>query len=171
MLGPADPSITDLARELGAPVTTVQREVRRLERAGILRLRKQGRNRLVSLNYENPAVPPLLELVTVAFGPRQVVEEEFASISAIDLLYLFGSWAARHAGIDGPPPGDVDVLIVGRPDRDAVFEAADRAERRLHRQVNTTIVSPERWGAGTEPFLVEVKRRPMIDLSVAERSG
>jgi len=99
MLGPEGATITDLANDLGAPVSTVQREVDRLERAGILRTQRHGRGRIVSLNHANPAVRPLLELVAITFGPRQVVEEEFVGLSGIDALYLFGSWAARYLGV------------------------------------------------------------------------
>src|SRR6266568_1829242 len=112
MLLADEPTITDLARALNAPITTVQREVARLERAGILKLEKRGRGRLVSFDHRNPAVRPLLELVAITFGPRRVVEEEFTGIDGIDALYLFGSWAARYRGVEGRAPGDVDVLIV-----------------------------------------------------------
>lgn len=172
MLASEEPTISDLASALAAPVSTVQREVDRLERAGILRTRKLGRGRLVSFDASNPAVSPLLELVAITFGPRRVVEEEFAGVAGIDELYLFGSWAARYRGVEGKAPGDVDVLVVGHPDRDAVYDAADAAQRRLHREVNTTIVSVERWASADEPFLTEVRSRPLVPVAVnAEGNG
>lgn len=85
-------------------------------------------------------------------------------------MIVFGSWAARHAGEEGPPPGDIDVLVVGDPDRDEVFDAAERVEGRVHRRVGTTIVSPQRWQAATEPFLIEVRRRPHV-VVVPERAA
>src|SRR5436309_7620025 len=99
MLGPDGATITDLATDLGAPVSTVQREVDRLERAGILRTHRHGRGRLVAVDETNPAARPLLELVTITFGPRQVIEEEFAGLPGVEELYLFGSWAARYRGV------------------------------------------------------------------------
>lgn len=67
---------------------------------------------------------PLRDLVMIAFGPRQVITEEFGSLDGLVDAFIFGSWAARHAGESGSPPGDIDVLLVGAPDRDLVFEAA-----------------------------------------------
>jgi DNA-binding transcriptional ArsR family regulator len=171
MLASEEPTLSDLASDLGAPVSTVQREVDRLERAGILRTRKHGRGRLVSFDVANPAVPPLLELVAITFGPRRVVEEEFAGLPGIDALYLFGSWAARYRGVEGKAPGDVDMLVIGHPDRDAVYDAADRAQRRLHREVNTTIVSPDRWASDEEPFLREIRSRPLVPLAVRDEEN
>lgn len=154
-------TVSDLARELHAPVATVQREVQRLEGAGVLKTRRVGRARVVAADEGNPVFSPLHQLVLIAFGPRQVVAEEFADVRAESVL-IFGSWAARYHGETGPPPGDVDVLLVGHPDRDETYDAAERAQRRLGRPVNTTIVSSQRWAAADEPFMKEVKRRPMV---------
>jgi len=164
LLNPARLSISDLARALGAPVPTVAREVERLAQAGLLSTTRLGRARLVGVQEDNPAVPPLRELVLIAFGPRSVVTEEFADLAGVQQLLIFGSWAARYAGEAGPAPGDVDVLVVGSPDRDEVFDAAERAQRRLGREVNATVVSAIRWEAAAEPFLREVQRRPVVAL-------
>lgn len=163
-------TISDLARQLGAPVATVQREVQRLEDAGVLTTRRVGRARVVEADTTNPAFDPLRQLVAIAFGPRQVVAEEFVGVGA-DLVAIFGSWAARYSGEPGPPPGDVDVLVVGRPDRDEVYDAAERAQRRLARPVNTTIVSQSRWTAAGEPFVKELKRRPLVTVLSQESAA
>lgn len=86
----------------------------------------------MSANDANPALEPLRELVLIAFGPRQVVMDEFAAIPGITELASFGSWAARYRGEGGPIPGDVGVLVVGggvdrELARNAIHEAADRA--------------------------------------------
>lgn len=155
-------SLTGLARRLGADVGTVQREVSRLERAGILRTHRVGQTRLVGANTESRVFRPLSELVLRAFGPVQVLAEEFGDIQGVDEVFLFGSWAARYAGEEGPAPADLDVLIVGRPSRDAVYEAALRAERRLGREVNTTVRSKASWEAGKDGFVKELRRSPLV---------
>ena len=91
---------------------------------------------------ESPLTGPLTELLLRSFGPRQVVAEEFAELGGIEAAYLFGSWAARYAGLRGRAPADIDVLVIGAPDRDDLDEAAQRAGSRLAREVNVTIRSP-----------------------------
>lgn len=162
LLDPGRFTVSDLAREINAPVSTVQREVSRLERAGLFRTTRVGRARLVAGNDANPALAPLRQLVMIAFGPRQVVAEEFANLPGVCEIVIFGSWAARYAGEQGAVPGDVDILVVGQPDRDDVYDAAERAQARLGRPVNTTIVPPLRWATPDEPFLREIKRRPFV---------
>jgi DNA-binding transcriptional ArsR family regulator len=167
LLDPGEMTISELARALGSPVATVQREVTRLEDMGLLTTHRVGRARVVAANHANPATGPLRDLVTIAFGPRQVIAEEFAGLAGADKVIIFGSWAARHSGEPGSTPGDVDVLVVGNPDRDDVFDAAERAQARLGRPVNTTVVSSKRWATADEPFLKDVQRRPAIAVAGA----
>lgn len=164
LLGTEPVTVSELAGELEAPFSTVHREVTRLTAAGLLKTSRVGRTRLVTGNEDNPALTPLRELVMTAFGPRQVVAEEFAELNAVRELLIFGSWAARYAGEPGATPGDVDVLVIGSPDRDDVYEAAGRSSGRLGREVNATVVTAERWAAAAEPFLREVQRRPVVRL-------
>jgi len=164
-------SVSDLARVLGAPIPTVAREVTRLEDAGLLTTSRVGRARLVSGNDVNPALGPLRELVMIAFGPRQVITDEFGELDGVEELLIFGSWAARYQGEPGPPPGDVDVIVVGRPNRDDLYDAANRAQGRLGREVNPVLVSTQRWQEAAEPFLQEVQRRPTLVLTGREQDG
>jgi predicted nucleotidyltransferase len=55
------------------------------------------------------------------------VAEEFPGLQGAEHVLIFGSWAARYHQHPGKPPRDLDVLVVGRPSRDEVYDAADRA--------------------------------------------
>ena len=44
---------------------------------------------------------------------------------------IYGSFAARLTGAPGPPPQDVDVMVVGAPDVDAVHDACDTVQLSL----------------------------------------
>ena len=82
----------------------------------------------------------------------------------IDAAAIFGSWAARAAGEAGPSPVDIDLLVIGRPDRDDLQDAAGRARARLGREVNTVVVSAGRWNSRSDAFLAELRGRPMAAL-------
>jgi hypothetical protein len=166
VLGNAERSWTldELADRVRAPYQTVTAEVRRLEEAELLTTRTVGRSKLVAANVDHPYIGPLTELILMSFGPPLVIAEEFAEIAGIEGLWLFGSWAARHAGAPGRPPADVDVLIVGTVDRDEVYDAAQRAEHRLGRPVNTTIRTSRSWNRADDAFAATVKERPMLAL-------
>ncbi len=154
-------TVTDLGRRLGLPVTTVHREVQRLAVAGLLRLRTVGRSRLVSADPEHRAFQPLTRLLELTFGPDVVVGEEFADLEGVRVVVVFGSWAARFHGDPGPPPRDVDVLVVGQPDRGAVYRAADRVQERLGLPVNPVIRGLGAWH-GDDPLVRQIRSAPYV---------
>jgi predicted nucleotidyltransferase len=156
-------SLTELASRTGASVSSAQREMARAQDAGVVSSRRLGNTRLVTA-ADSPITGPLTELLLRSFGPRQVITEELAGQPGIEEAFLFGSWAARYAGQPGPPPADIDVLVIGSPDRDGLDDAAQRAGSRLAREVNVTIRSPEWWSHGGDGFHAEVSRRPLIPL-------
>jgi hypothetical protein len=156
-------SLTELAGRTGASVSSAQREMARAQDAGVVSSRRVGNTRLVTA-ADSPLTGPLTELLLRSFGPRQVLAEELAGQPGIEEAFLFGSWAARYSGQPGPPPVDMDVLVIGNPDRDDLDEAAQRAGSRLAREVNVTIRSPEWWRDGGDGFHAEVSRRPLIPL-------
>jgi DNA-binding transcriptional ArsR family regulator len=164
-------TIAELTQRLSVPQSTISGEVRRLADAGILAVRPVGRSRLVSANGGSRLVGPLTELLTLTYGPHVVIADEFAGLEDVVLVAIFGSWAARYEGQRGQPPNDVDVLVVGTPDRIAMYTAADRAQSRLGLPVNPTACPPDQWAHPTEPLIREIRSRPyvlVIDRSVTD---
>ncbi len=153
-------TLSELAGELDAPLTSIQREVQRLVEVQLIRDRKQGRNRLVSANSANPATAPLTQLVMMSFGPVEVIGEEFA-LDGAEQVIIFGSWAARYADQPGPPPNDIDVLVVGDVSELTIYAAADRAHRRIGIEVNPVRCTPAQWtDPGDWALLLEIQQRP-----------
>lgn len=148
--------VSELAGRLGVPLSTLHREVVRLDEAGLILSRIFGRNRLVRANPGHPATSALTQLLEVTFGPRAVVAEEFA-VTGAELVVIFGSWAARYAGQAGPPPHDIDVLVVGKVDRADLYEAADRAQARLGLKVNPVARSRHQWKKPEDALVVQIK--------------
>jgi DNA-binding transcriptional ArsR family regulator len=160
-------SLTELAAALGVTPTSVLREVDRLTGGGILTDRRVGRSRLVRARTDTPLYRPLSDLMAVSFGPMPLLTEALAKLEGAQRAYIYGSWAARYSGEPGPPPADVDVLVVGDPDADALFDLAEEVSRRLHREVNVHRVSADAWEARTDdPFLTSVRERPLVQLNL-----
>jgi predicted nucleotidyltransferase len=107
----------------------------------------------------------------MAFGPPVVIAEEFDEIEDIDAIYIYGSWAARYEGEPGPSPQDIDVLVLGRPDRDDVFDAARRAECRLGREVNVTQRTSHQRQTATDGFAEQVRASPMVEVPYRPKDG
>jgi predicted nucleotidyltransferase len=100
-----------------------------------------------------------------------VLSEALAALAGVREAYIYGSWAARYHGEAGLPPADVDVLVVGAPDPDQLFDLAEDASRQLHREVNVHRVSDEAWAADTDdPFLTSVRERPLVRLELRQEA-
>lgn len=164
----ADPSrqwtIDELVQRTGEPYQTVATEVRRLQQTELFAVTTVGRTKLLSANEANPYLRPLRQLVTMAFGPPTVIGEELWSVDGIEAIYVYGSWAARYHGEPGAAPNDIDVLVIGRPDRDDAYDAAQRAQRRLGREVNVTQRTRKQWDNATDGFSEQVRRSPMVEV-------
>lgn len=163
--------MSDLAERLVVPLSTLHREVVRLDEAGLIVSRTLGRNRLIRADTDHPAAKALAQLLEVTFGPRVVIAEEFA-IPGAKQVVIFGSWAARYAGEAGPPPHDIDVLVVGKVDRADVYEAADRASSRLGIEVNPVVRSAKQWADPEDALVKQIKASAHAEvLDMPERVG
>jgi hypothetical protein len=158
-------TIEDLSRRTGHPYQTVANEIRRLQQADLLRIQTFGRAKLLRANDDSPYFQPLAQLVLMSFGPPMVIREEFSKVDGIQQIFIFGSWAARYSGTSGPAPHDVDVLLIGTPDRDQVYSAAQSAEQRLGREVNTAIRSAEQWQTGIDGFTKQLRSSPLLEIT------
>ncbi len=161
-LGGGEDSVAELAAAVEADPGNAAREIARLERAGVVASRRVGRTKLVQANKSAAFYRPLLELLTIVLGPATVLAEQLGECEGIVFADIFGSWAARYHGEPGPEPADIDLLVVGNPDRDDLHDATQEASRRLNRPVNPVIISERRWDTSEEGFIVELHSRPRV---------
>jgi DNA-binding transcriptional ArsR family regulator len=158
-------SLTEIAERTGTPYPSVHREIERAEQAGLVTTRKVGNTRLVRADTASPYYAGLSDVLTRAFGVPAVIAEVLQRVTGISGAYIYGSWAARHAGQPGQRPvGDIDVLVLGTPDRDQLFAALSAAESRLGRPVQATIRDADWLDGGSGSFHDTVTSRPLLRL-------
>lgn len=152
-------------RQWECPLPTVMREVKPLTlvEAGLVTDVRRGNVRLIAAATDNPVFAPLADLMAVTFGPAGVLRDALAGLDGIERAFIYGSWAARYHQQAGHVPGDIDVLVVGTPGRVALSEALEAAERKLRREVNARVVSPDAW-QGDGSFKKTINDRPSVDL-------
>lgn len=162
--GDREQTIADLEAATGIPQQTLSREVNRLVAAGLLEGRRLGRLHLVKPNRSSPYYPELSGLLLKALGPLAVLSEHLRAVAGIEEAYLFGSWARRYHGEVGQPPGDIDVVVIGAPDVDEVYDACRDAGQVLGQEVNPVILTPDEWRSGTSGFIRQVRTSPLVPL-------
>jgi DNA-binding transcriptional ArsR family regulator len=160
-------TLATLAEQLQLPYPSVHREIERAEQAGLVVSRRLGNLRLVRANPDSPYYAGLTDVLLKAFGPPAVVGSELADVPGVEDAFIFGSWAARYHEQQGPRPvGDIDLLVLGDANRDALYEATARASAKLGREVQVTIRKAGWLTTGTGTFHDTVTSRPLVAVPI-----
>ncbi len=61
-------------------------------------------------------------------------------------------------------PDDIDLLVIGNPDRHALADAVAEAETVLRREVNVRRVAAAAWANDNSSFKRTVLSRPVVDV-------
>ena len=172
LFGNADRSF--YAKELialaGSGSGAVQRELARLEAAGLVTVRRVGKQKHYQANAEAPVFPELRGLVLKTSGIADVLRNALAHFASnIRAAFVYGSVARG----DDTATSDIDVMVISDgltyPD---LFEALESTFDRLSRKVNPTIYSPAeltRRVAQQNNFVKRVLAQPKIWLIGGER--
>lgn len=161
-----DLTTADVATAARTSTPTAHRELRRLADSGVITARTVGRTVVFRPAVEHPLFRAVSDIIDYTYGPIPRIEQALSELDGIAEAFIFGSWAARRAGQAGPPPGDIDVLIVGRPDAELLDRSMSVVERSVGREVNVQRVSPEAWAAHDDDFTATVRSRPLFPLRV-----
>ena len=153
-----------IARLAGASPGPVQRELKLLAEAGILRCRDLGHQLLYSANPASPIHAELQGLVIKTVGLADSLRAALAPIAGqIRVAFIFGSFAAGRQ----QSTSDVDLMIIGDTSIASVARELAESQRRLGREINPTIYSPAEFASKLRAghhFLTSVMAGPKIFL-------
>lgn len=161
-------SIADLARETGSDPGNLHSEVERLVQAGILADRRVGRARLLRAG-DSALIGPLANLLLLGYGPKPALERALTDVPGIKQAFIGGSWAARYQGQAGAFPHDVDVIVVGTPNRDGVTKAVIEALRAVGHDGQVIFRSVSAWRDAKDAFTRTAKDNPLVGLTIGSR--
>ncbi|MDQ6848919.1 MAG: ArsR family transcriptional regulator, partial [Actinomycetota bacterium] len=159
-------TIPELVQRSSRPQPTVAREVERLVEAGLLETELRRGRRNVWANTTSPIFDELHSILLKTIGPKAVLETQLRGLPGVDRALIYGSWARRYHGEAGRLPQDVDVMVIGTGDVGEIRAEADRASRKLGRDVNVTVLTTDEWEHGTSGFITHLKSEPLVDLDL-----
>jgi len=158
-------TVAELARLTGSPYASVHREAGRVVKAGWVSRQKVGQATVVQAERESSVFEPLVVLLAQTYGPVTVVPRLLSGIPGIDSAEIYGSWAELRMGASVGVPQDIDVLVVGNPNRALLDEAARKAETILGKDINIRVVSENLWRESDDPFLASLRSKPRVPLT------
>jgi predicted nucleotidyltransferase len=163
-------SLSALSKRLAIPLSSVQREIDALERAGLVSSERVGATRLVSANRDSPFFDDLERLLVKAFGPTTVLSNVLRRVPGIHDAFVYGSWARRYLGDATAAPRDIDVAVITPGDANPVYAATRRAETELDIEINPIVITPSEWDSPSG--LVErIKHGPLLRLELDDAAA
>jgi DNA-binding transcriptional ArsR family regulator len=158
-------TLAELSRRLGVPVSSIHREIQRAEQAGLVTSRRVGAARLVRANRQSRFFAPLRQLLVMSFGAPERLAQALRDVPGVEAAYIFGSWAARYEDISGGRPvGDVDLLVLGDPNRETVYGKVMEVEPELGYPIQVTFRPGNWFETGRDSFRTTVRSRPLVQI-------
>jgi predicted nucleotidyltransferase len=156
---------------VGAPTTTVHRELRRALNAGLLVRDDSVRPHAYRAAVDSPAFEPLRALLAQTVGLERELSEVLRDAPGVRAAVIHGSW------VDGRlrPDSDVDVLVVGDVDLDELRAKTRPIARRAGRRIDLTAFRPDEFrrelgaGNGFLRKIVEGPVEPLVGDLAAQR--
>ncbi|MBN2848075.1 MAG: nucleotidyltransferase domain-containing protein [Coriobacteriia bacterium] len=163
-----DPERTYIQKELveasGGSLYLVQRELKRLEEAGLVARETRGRQVEYTVNAGHPAFAGIREALLATTGLGDRLRDALADLPDIRLAFIFGSVAA---GTD-TAESDLDVFVVGPLGLRDVAARLVPALRGIGREPNIVVMTEaelrERLAAG-DHFVSTVMAEPKLWLA------
>ncbi|MBI5882419.1 MAG: nucleotidyltransferase domain-containing protein [Elusimicrobia bacterium] len=150
-----------LERVTGVLVGNLQRELVRMEAAGLLSSRRLGKLKLYKLNVEHPLYPELKGLVAKTVGLEEAIRGWLSGVDGVEAVCIYGSFARNRERADS----DLDLLVIGDVDEKPLIQSVKELEKQLQREVNYTLYSRQDWikrRHGRDSFVAEVLKSPRI---------
>lgn len=127
-----------IARDVGASVGAVQRELGTLAKIGLIVRRSSGNRVFYQANGSSPVFPEMRGLINKTLGVVGVLRSTFQPLSKrIVVAFVYGSMARQEETAQS----DIDVMVVGEVKLEDVLSCLSGVETALGRPVNATVYS------------------------------
>lgn len=157
--------INELLRLTGLGSASLQRELKKLAEAGLVRSERVGNLRRFQANAESPVYGELVALTRKTLGVEPLLREALGPLAPqLEVAFIYGSVAK---GTD-TAKSDIDVMLVGKNLLLAkILELVVPLEAQLGRKINPTLLTPAEFKRRREErdsFVNRVLAQPTLPL-------
>jgi len=153
--------LRELERRSGLAVSTVQQELSRLRRLGLIEARPDGNRTYFVAKEDHPLYNEIRGLVLKTIGLAEVLQRALRKEKRIKVAFVFGSVAQAREQAHS----DVDLLVIGDIGlRDVVGLLAGAAEK-IGREINPKVLTPSEFRRRKrtgDPFLSRLLGEPRL---------
>jgi predicted nucleotidyltransferase len=153
-----------IARAVGTSAGTAAPELKRREAAGLIERQREGNQVYFSVAHRSAILESFSDIVRKTIGVPSTVRRSLAGLAGVERAVIFGS----HARGTAEPDSDIDLLIIGNPDRDELTDRLERAGHEVGRPVNEVVMTPEELEtrrARGDGFVASIEAGPVIEVA------
>jgi DNA-binding transcriptional ArsR family regulator len=155
---------SELARRMGVPASSLQRELQDLSDAGILKTYRQGRMAYYQADTDSPVFADLRSLLLKTSGLVDVLAQALKPLAPkLRVVFVYGSMASGTERSDS----DIDLIIVGQVLPKDLALPLRRASELLGRNINPTVYTSAEFDekqAARDHFLTHVLDKPRLSV-------
>jgi uncharacterized protein len=140
LYGRADQSFytREIARQVGASVGAIQRELENLSKVGLILRKSVGNQVFYQANRDMPIFPEMRGLINKTIGIFGILGSALRPLSKqIVAAFVYGSVARKQETAQS----DVDLMVVGKVTLDEVLSRLSTVEKGIGRSINPTVYS------------------------------
>ena len=159
--------LRELERILEYSAGSIRRELIKFKKDNLFLTQRTANLLYYSVNTEHPLYAELKSIISKTVGIEGTLRKIISSLERIQVAFIYGSFASEQqmASID------IDIMIIGDPDMSLLFPQIAQAERRLDREMNVTVYSPDEFQLKKKErsaFVIDLIAYPKIMLLGSE---
>jgi len=151
----------ELERRTNCAIGTIQTELKKLLRLGLVSSRRDGNRLYYRANREHPLYPELRGLVLKTVGLVDVLQSALAEAEGIQVAFVFGSFARQEEGAGS----DIDLMVIGRLGLRQLTSLLAGVAAQVGREINPHVMDDDefvRRRTEGEHFVTQVMASPRL---------
>jgi len=157
----------EVGRILNKKPGCFQKTINNMEEEGILVSEHKANARYFKVNKEYPLYRELKSIVFKTVGVVGSLRESLKQIKNIKFSFIYGSYAKSAENY----LSDIDLIVIGSIDEDALIKELDKMEKKICREVNYRLYELKEFKKEIKkrnPFLLEILKDKKVTITGAE---
>ncbi len=159
-LNPGELHIREISRRSALSEASVRQELRKLEKLGLVRGRRDGNRLYYSAIKQHPLYIDIHRIVLKTTGLIEVLREALEDVE-VDIAFVFGSVASGTE----TESSDVDLMVIGDIGLRSLSRNLSGVSGRIGREINPHVMTTEEYSRRRESgdhFVVSVLEGPRL---------
>jgi predicted nucleotidyltransferase len=153
----------EIAKLTGEPLNAVRRELGYLEKAGLLKSRRQGNLKYFTVVKKFPFYTELKKIIYSTIGLGDYLRDRLEDSGAIELAFIYGSVAKNEE----KEKSDIDLFVVGGIEEEELHRMVSEIEKEIGREINYILMTKKEFDQRSErgePFIRRIEREEKLML-------